>query len=136
MKHPPQDFWGYMESASLQKVAFAVAHPDLTRLSRDFMFQASKPGAPARFTAYMQQGREQLGALFRMGQAQGAVRTDLPMDMLIDLTLAVSEAMNRPILEDVTLLERMGPEDIRRYAEPQLDMLRRMLHVPKGGTPR
>lgn len=133
--NPPKDFWGYMESASLQKTAFAFAHPDITRLSSDFLRQASKPGAPARFTAFMQELRDQMLPLLQMGQAQGAVRTDLPLSMLMDLLMAVSEIMNAPILQDVTQFERMTPEEIRRYAEPQLDMMRRMLHVPKGETP-
>ena len=133
--NPPEDFWGYMESASLQKTAFAFAHPDITRLSSDFLRQASKPGAPARFTAFMQELRDQMLPLLQMGQAQGAVRTDLPLSMLMDLLMAVSEIMNAPILQDVTQFERMTPEEIRRYAEPQLDMMRRMLNVPKGETP-
>ena len=136
MKAPPQDFWGYMESASLQKLTFAIHHPELTRISSDFLFQASKPGAPPRFKAFMQQARDRFGALLKMGQDQGAVRTDLPMDLLIDLGITVSEIMNRPYLEDLSLLDRMEPDEIRRYVAPQLDMLRRMLHVPKGGTPQ
>ena len=136
VKHPPQDFWGYLEHASHQKIAFAIAHPDLTRLSSDFMRQASKPGAPPRFTAFLKQARDQMLPLLQMGQAQGAVRTDLPIDLLMSLLMAVSEIMNAPILEDISQLEGFTPEDIRRYAEPQLDMMRRMLHVPKGGTPQ
>ncbi len=132
LKDPPRDFWGYLENASLQKIAFAIHHPDLTRLSSDFLLQASKPGAPARFTAFMRQARDLLGTLLKMGQDQGAVRTDLPLEMLIDLGMAVSAIMNRPILEDISFLEGLGPEDIHGYAAPQLDMMRRMLHVPKG----
>jgi AcrR family transcriptional regulator len=133
---PPQDFWGYLERASLQKVEFAIHHPELTRLSSDFLFQASKPGAPPRFKSAMQQMRDMFGAMLKMGQDQGAVRTDLPLDLLIDLGMAISEVMNRPYLEDVSLLENMGPDEIQRYVAPQLDMLRRVLHVPKGGTPQ
>ncbi len=136
MRHPPQDFWGYLESASFQKIAFARQHPELTRLTTDFMRQASKPGAPSRFTTFMKQTLSQWSALLQMGQAQGAVRDDLPLDVLMNLTMAVSEIMNRPLMDDPSVLEGMGPDDMRRYAEPQLDMLRRILSVPKGGTSR
>lgn len=136
MQHPPEDFWGYMERASLQKVAFAAARPDLTRLSSDFMRQARKPGAPARFTAFLQEARNLMIPLLELGQRQGVVRTDLPLDMLMDLLMAVGEVMNAPILDDVSQLERFTPEDIRRFADPQIDMMRRMLHVPKGGKSR
>lgn len=135
-RHPPSDFWSYLESASLQKVTFAIRHPDLSKLSTDFYFQATKAGAPARFKEYMAQARQQMQGLLQMGQAQGAVRSDLPLDMLTDLLIAASEIMNRPFLEDPASVEVMGPEDTRRFAAPQLDMMRRMLHPPEGGTPR
>lgn len=135
-EHPPADFWGYLESASLQKSAFAVHHPELTRLAGDFLRQASKPGAPPRFAATMDQLHEQMRTLLRMGQAQGAVRTDLPLAMLVDLTMAVTEIMNAALIEDPASIEGFGPDDIRRYAAPQHDMLRRMLSAPEGGTPR
>ncbi len=132
LKEPPKDFWGYFESASYQKVAFSIQHPDLSRLSTEFYFQATKPGGPSRFKAYLAEARESLQKLLLMGQAQGAVRDDLPLDMLTDLAFGVSDIMNRPILENLDDLASWGPEAITRFTEPQIDMLRRML-APKGG---
>lgn len=135
LKEPPTDFWGYMERASVQKVAFAVHHPGLMRLGSDLFRQAAKPGAPARFKAYMKHGvQDVLCELFRMGQDQGAVRQDLPLPMLAELSLAVGEIMNRSLLDDPTCIEAFGPEEIRQYSQLQIDMMRRMLTVPKGGT--
>ncbi len=133
LKSPPSDFWGYLESASLQKIAFAIQYPDLTRLSTEFYFQATKPAASPSFKAYLAQARDSLKDLLRMGQVQGAVRDDLPLELLTDLTFGVSEIMNRPILEQLESLETWGPDEITRYTEPQIEMLRRML-APKGGN--
>lgn len=134
---PPQDFWGFMERASLQKIAYAVRHPDLLRFGSELFRQAFKPGAPARFKEFMKSDVEEVLCEFlRVGQAQGAVRQDLPLAMLAELGLAVSEIMNRSLLEDPTRLGGFGPEQIRQYSDQQIDMMRRMLSVPKGGTDR
>ncbi|MNL64028.1 hypothetical protein D3C87_1882040 [compost metagenome] len=69
-----------------------------------------------------------------MGQAQGAVRQDLPLATMAELSLAVGEIMNRSLLDDPTCMEAFGPEEIRRYSQLQIDMLLRMFSVPKGGT--
>lgn len=134
LQDPPQDFWGFMERASLQKIAFAVHHPGLVRLGSDLFVQAAKPGAPAKFRDYMRESRDLLAGFLKMGQDQGAVRTDLPVTLLADLGFAVSEIMNRALLEDPTLVERFSPAEIRGYSRTQLDMMRRMLSVPQGGT--
>lgn len=135
LRDPPRDFWDYMERASIQKIAFAVHHPGLTRLGSELFRQASKPGAPARFKDYMKTGvQDVLCEFLRMGQDQGAVRQDLPLAMLAELGLAVSEIMNRALLDDPTQIEGFGPEEIRQYSRQQIDMMRRMLSVPKGGT--
>lgn len=135
LAEPPRDFWGYFQSASLQKIAFAIRHPDLARLSTEFYFQATKPAAPERFKAFLANAREVLMDLLRMGQAQGAVRDDLPLEMMADLAFRVSDVMNRPILEDLEAISAWGPEEMRRFTEPQVDMLRRML-APKGEMPQ
>lgn len=131
LEAPPSDFWDYFERAALQKIHFALCHPDLSRLSTEFYFQALKPNAPPRFKAFMKQLRGSLASLLRLGQDQGAVRDDLPIDMLTDLAFSVSDVMNRPILENFEAFASWKAEDVQRFAVSQVDMLRRML-APKG----
>lgn len=137
LRDPPQDFWGFMERAALQKIAFAVHHPDLMRLGSELFRQASRPGAPARLKEYMQRDvQDMLCEFLRMGQAQGAVRQDIPLATLAELSQATSEIMNRALMDDPSRLEGYGPEELREYSRLQVDMMQRMLAVPKGGTPQ
>ncbi|HEY9856058.1 MAG TPA: TetR/AcrR family transcriptional regulator [Stenomitos sp.] len=136
LREPPKDFWGFMEHASIKKIAFAIHHPGLTRLGSELFLQAAKPGAPAKFKEYMQtEVHDLMGEFLKVGQAQGAVREDLPIPMLTHIIMAVSEIMNRSLFEDPSLIERFDPEEIRRYSHLQVDMIRRILSVPEGGTP-
>lgn len=143
----PPDFWEFMKATTNQKVAFFKSHPRLMRLFADLYRQAHRPGAPPAFKESYAQSRQGMLGFLKMGQAQGDVRTDLPDELIVDLGVAVSEVMNRQLLEKPDLIDRMTDAEIRRYAEVQLDMMKRMLsvagpedrgprsgHVPEGGT--
>ena len=130
----PADFWDFMLATTMQKVAFYRSHPHLMRLFSDLYRQIQRAGAPARFREFFEETRKAFLAFIKMGKAQGAIRTDLSDDLLVDLGQALSELMNRPLLEDPELVERFDMDEMRAYAAIQLDMMKRMLQVPEGGT--
>ena len=68
----------------------------------------------------------------RRGQACGAVRTDLSEDLLIDLTLAVDETLDRWLARHIDSMSREeGLAAIARYAET----LRRLLEPREEKKP-
>ncbi len=71
-----------------------------------------------------QQMQPLLAQLIEHGQQVGAIRTDLPTDLLLALMLAVDEAHDRWLYEHWTVL---SPADIEQAAARISDTLRRLL---------
>ncbi|MBU6427678.1 MAG: TetR/AcrR family transcriptional regulator [Cyanobacteria bacterium REEB65] len=131
LAEPPKDFWEFLSRTTAQKVAFALHHPDVVKLMTEAYVGARSGRLPA-FQELLQQSIATLRALIMMGQAAGEVRADLAADLIVDVLYALTDVMNRPLLEDPALLDRYAPTELQRYSALQIDMFKRLLQVPKG----
>lgn len=73
--------------------------------------------------------REWLTAFLRRGQEIGLVRTDLPLDLLLDLCLALDTAFDQWAAAHVST---MSAADLAVHGEAALDIARRVLEPPAG----
>jgi AcrR family transcriptional regulator len=72
-----------------------------------------------------------LRALVERGQAVGVVREDLPVELLVEVMLALDGAFDRYLLAH---LDELGESGQEQHLEGLLDMARRGL-APPGGAP-
>ncbi|MDX9719921.1 MAG: TetR/AcrR family transcriptional regulator [Myxococcota bacterium] len=78
---------------------------------------------------------EEMNALLRraiaLGQRLGAVRDDLPQDLLLSLMLAIDHASDTWIF---ARWDELGPEKLQALSEKLLQMTRRMFEAPPSPT--
>jgi TetR/AcrR family transcriptional regulator len=117
----PEQFWGGVHEFMTQALRFMHDRPMVARLIKSVLsLQAagSGIGAVENVRALYRQWAE---GFIRQAQAVGAIRSDLPFDLLVALTVAVASA------GDVWLVEHhneLGTENSARFATQFLDMMR------------
>ncbi|MBO0980155.1 TetR/AcrR family transcriptional regulator [Microbacterium sp. SD291] len=118
----PDAFWASLEQQYLQLMRTLAASPRLAGLLRDWL---SGTGAPALGAA--QRDAEQatlpwLQKTLATGQAVGAVRTDLPPELIIALAMGMGQAI------DTWLITRPpGDEQLAEAVRTLMDAMRRAL---------
>lgn len=75
-----------------------------------------------------EQGRDLMRRAVCAGQQSGAVRSDLPMELLIDLLVSIDQTLDRWLPESIDAVQ---PVEAASLAARYADCLRRMLEVRK-----
>ncbi|MCL2449570.1 MAG: TetR/AcrR family transcriptional regulator [Polyangiaceae bacterium] len=91
------DFWREFRGLYERVLRFLRAHPTVAGIARRFASSPTALEAPkvrAKYDAF----RLWFTEFLRRGQKVGALRTDLPQDLLVALALAWGEAMDRWIM--------------------------------------
>jgi AcrR family transcriptional regulator len=78
-----------------------------------------------------QRARRWLLDVVRRGQAVGAVRSDLPEDLLVALAMGASEAADRWMVEH---WEELDPREAEPVTLRLFEAIRRLLEPPPGGS--
>lgn len=133
---PPADeltadtFWNTFRDLTRRSMEYQDSNEWYVRLARSFHhFRLSAPDSPAlqRLTA---QSREKLSGFLARGQTLGVVRTDLPLELLVDAARAVDEAGGRWLLEHWHV---SNPTERAAIADAHIDLIRDMLHAKNQG---
>ncbi len=89
-----EGFWREFRSLDERVLRFLRAHPTVVALAQRFVASPSAMSAPkvrAKYDAF----RLWLTAFLRRGQHVGAVRKDVPLDLLVTLAFGWGEALDR-----------------------------------------
>lgn len=126
-----EGFWATLEQLYLQLMRRLIANPRLSALLRDWL---SGAGAPALGRAQREAEHEMMPWLVRTidaGQRVGAVRGDVPRELLLAVAMGMGQAM------DVWLVTRVDAGDaLEEPVHTMMAMLRRALSpVESGPTP-
>jgi AcrR family transcriptional regulator len=89
------DFWREFRSLYERVLGFLRSHPTLAALSKRFFAAPPSVMAAPQVGAMYGAFRAWFTGLLEQGQKVGAVRTDLPMDLLVALTFGLGEAFDR-----------------------------------------
>lgn len=117
-------FWDSLREMSRQSVRLLRADRWYVRLARSYHRIRQEPDGAALTDRVEDVGRRMLEALLTRGRALGVVRTDLPLDFLVDCTLALDHAADRWVLER---LESLDDPALAAHMEARMDLLRDML---------
>jgi hypothetical protein len=95
------------------------------------------PGLPLGMQRSLAAVREWTRDLVRRGQEVGAVRDDLPLDLMLVLLFAVDEACDRWVIDRIDQLDR---REIETLSDKLFELLRQMFEPgyrpPAGGDAR
>ncbi|WAS94402.1 TetR/AcrR family transcriptional regulator [Nannocystis punicea] len=125
-------FWRELRALCARMVAFFLADPHVAGLAKRLL-GASGESAPGRAVAARSRQIEHFTAeLLRQGQAVGAVRTDLPLELLAHLVTGVGEAVDRWLLARTDPLQ---PDELAALPDRCVDLVAR-LAAPEPSPPR
>ena len=127
------DFWTEMRAQQEKMLRFYADHPGIARMMWSVMRSWTAPGGQQGATSKALGLFRKVGTRFlARGQELGAIRTDLPLDFLMDASTAVSEAAGRFVLQES---ERYDITDFERVAAMKLDLMRRLLEPAQEPEP-
>lgn len=120
----PEEFWQMLVDLIRQTQAFVIAQPLKIKLLRSLMKLRMEGRRSPLLRDLYEMGEQFSEQMIKQGQAVGAVRTDLPFELLVGLVTAVDEAGDCWMIEnlDMTSVEEMG-----KYGLIFTDLLRRLL---------
>lgn len=103
------------------------------RIARAFPRLRDEPEAQSAVRPALEWVRGYVRELLRRGQEVEVVRRDLPLELLVELTLAVDRAGDRWMAEHA---EELPGEEHMRLMEARVDLLRDMLDAENEGWER
>jgi AcrR family transcriptional regulator len=123
-----ETFWPSFEGTIRRSVDFMERHDWFVRLARAFLRlrDGSHPRSTKKVFDWI--GHWTSAALAR-GRALGVVRSDLPLEYLVEMCLAVGEAGDRWLFTHWT---ELGPDEREALVEAELDLFHRMLDPEHG----
>jgi AcrR family transcriptional regulator len=120
----PTEFWEMLVDLIRQTQAFVVSEPLKIKLLRSLMKMRFGGQRSPLLQDLYELGEQFSAQLIKQGQAIGAVRTDLPFELLVGLVTAVDEAGDCWMLEN---LDMSSVEEMGKFGLIFTDLLRRML---------
>jgi AcrR family transcriptional regulator len=121
---PEGDFWDAVRDMSLEAWVFAVEHPELAALWKGVGALPREARNQGRLGELYDRFRNFARSLLQAGQAQGQVRTDRSLDLLVEVTTALDEALDFWLIEH---LDEVADDPAEEVVDMVLDFWRRLL---------
>jgi AcrR family transcriptional regulator len=128
---PAEEFWPRIALVYRESMQRTRAHPWAIAMVRAIWASTGDARAARAVEPVFRRARDLLAGLVDRGVAVGAVRGDVPRELLVDLLVELDGVVDRWLVDH---LERMAPEALEAVGAALLDMTRRML-APPGGAP-
>jgi AcrR family transcriptional regulator len=124
-------FWSRLSDQYMRLLERASVEPWLVASGKSIYSLPAAERERGVVGEQFQRARRWLLDLVRRGQTVGAVRTDLPEDLLVALAIGASEAADRWMVEH---WEAVDPRDAKPVALRLFDAIRRLLEPHPGGA--
>ncbi|MFP8878690.1 MAG: TetR/AcrR family transcriptional regulator [Myxococcota bacterium] len=118
-------FWDALADLYLRITVFFASEPLAAGLIKSAY--AGGPVTDAAYGEFIERVSKQFEEVLAEGVRLGAVRSDLPLDLLLAVTLAIGEATDRWALQNLDRLTELGPGAIAEVAERLLEMHLRLI---------
>jgi len=125
-----ESFWERVRAAALASLPQLETDTWYMRLMRSFYRLRDEPAAQEATSVVLEESRGMVVAFLERGRKLGVVRTDLPLDLLVDIYMAADQAGDRWMLRHWDTLEEEGKRDV---FEARLDLVRDMLDAQHTG---
>lgn len=126
-------YWDALRELGLRSAEVRSRDAWFARLVQAFPRLRDEPEAPAAVRHALAWGRRFTERFLVRGQELGTVRRDLPLPLLVEVTLAVDEAGDRWFAEHHAEYEAPA---LRKLVEARIDLMRDMLDAAHEGWNR
>ncbi|MDX1674043.1 MAG: TetR/AcrR family transcriptional regulator [Longimicrobiales bacterium] len=127
------NFWARVREVGLRSIDLMKEDTWDVRLAMAFPRLRDEPEAGEGVRPMLEWSRDFTTSLLRRGRELRVVRRDLPLELLVEITLAADEAGDRWLVEHLD--EYGDPERLRKLMEARIDLLRDMLDAENEGWP-
>jgi len=128
-----ESFWREFETLYLRSLTFLRREPSAVGLLKG-LFQTMGHGESASVLVELRQiVRARAAQLLSLGQKVGAVRTDLPAELLLNVLTCASEGIDSWLSVHA---DRFSDKDLARVSAPLVDVFRRIAEPRPGGAVR
>ncbi|MEJ2502783.1 MAG: helix-turn-helix domain containing protein, partial [Gemmatimonadota bacterium] len=117
-------YWESVRSFGLRSLEVMRKDAWYVRLSMAFPRLRQEPEALEAVKAALEWGRRLTQTLLGRGRELGVVRRDLPLDLLVEITMAADDAGDRWMIEH---LDEYPGEALHALVEARIDLMRDML---------
>ncbi len=121
--HNVEEFWAECARMYTRLLQFGQENPSLVGVLKSMLDLRPTPMAEELMTRFVVKDAEWYLGMIQRGQELGAIRTDLPMELLLALVFAFFQAKGRVGLH--RWLD-YGPMDIEENANIMIDLFRRV----------
>ncbi len=119
-----ETFWPELEGFYRRAITLESGEGWFLKLGQLFYRLRAQPQPPDPTGRMMTAVRGWVADLLQHGQTLGAIRTDLPLPLLLDCAMAVGEALDRWAVNNIGGLDAAARQ---RVAAEHIDILKRLL---------
>jgi len=120
------DFWGDVDDLYRKSLDYIFRHPELVGLTREFHYLSMSGKASEALMEFYDIMKTISTKIMKHGQELGAVRTDLPIELLVEITYQVDMTLDMWM---IARWEKMTEEEINRYYDLYFDIFRKIVGV-------
>jgi AcrR family transcriptional regulator len=129
----PDEFWDALLELTHRTVEFVRRDDWWIRVARAFHHVHQESGARLAAERLSDLGRDMWKAIITRGQTLGLIRTDLPTDLLVEITMGADQGGDRWMMEH---WEEFTPEAMKEVVDARVDLIRDMLDKENEGWER
>jgi AcrR family transcriptional regulator len=126
-------YWNTLRELGLRSIALMSRDEWDVRLAMAFPRLRTEPEARDAVRPALEATRTLTTRLLKQGRDLGVVRRDLPLDLLVEVTMAADDAGDRWVIEHRSEYEG---DALRRLVEARIDLMRDMLDAQHEGWDR
>jgi AcrR family transcriptional regulator len=127
-----EDFWPAMETLFRAGFELARQHPEQVRVLRSFQVSLRRHPRPA-FAPVLALMASNLRTIVETGRRLGCVRSDIAVELLIELLMSVDEVLDAALHQSGALADRRALE---RHMQLGLDTFRRLMEPSRAPARR
>ena len=122
----PAQFWQALREFMTRALSFMREHPVVAGLMKSALSLQAAGSTNLAVAEVRRMYREWAEGFIRHAQALGAVRSDLPFELLVAITIAVASVSDMWISEHI---EELDQEELGQLGDHLLDLIRRALEA-------
>ncbi len=129
----PDEFWDALLELTHRSVDWARRNDWWMKLGKAFHRLQQEAGATTATGRLLEVGRGWWNSIIARGQELGLIRTDLPLDLLVEIVMGADQGGDRWMMEH---WDEFSEEGIKKIVDARVDLLRDMLDKENEGWDR
>lgn len=118
-----ENFWSAFEAHTVMNMRYAQENPDVVVLSRDLVTLTESPHASEAMADFYAKIQDMYTELFKKGLTLGAVRDDIPLELILSIIIHMGAALDYFVFER---WDDYSPEELNSYAIKYSDMVKKI----------